>query len=131
MAATIAREWLPCQETRTEIDSHGDNENSLAPEGASEDASDSDSTSLEDFNVETGRKLETSPYDDIIVETSKLPTKLSDYVLDDKVKTSLNCLLAKNPLGANGYTKPNTNQPWRLRDLKPDWLPKDTTKGKA
>ncbi|GJS64478.1 hypothetical protein Tco_0679042 [Tanacetum coccineum] len=62
-----------------------DNENSLAPEGASEDASDSDSTSLEDFNVETGRKLVTSPYDDIIVETSKLPTKLSDYVLDDKV----------------------------------------------
>ncbi|GKA63502.1 ribonuclease H-like domain-containing protein [Tanacetum coccineum] len=44
-----------------------DNENSLAPEGASEDASDSDSTSLEDFNVETGRKLETSPYDDIII----------------------------------------------------------------
>ncbi|GJS79981.1 putative ribonuclease H-like domain-containing protein [Tanacetum coccineum] len=90
MAATIAREWLPCQETRTEIDSHGDNENSLAPEGTSEDASDTDSTSLEDFNVETDRKLETSPYNDFIMETSKLPTKLSDYVLDDKVKYGVN-----------------------------------------
>ncbi|GJU89699.1 hypothetical protein Tco_1302122 [Tanacetum coccineum] len=99
-----------------ETDSHGDSENSFAPEGTNEDASHSDSTSLEDFNDATDIELVTSPNDDITVEqsstsednhnitnvdsgqpslkkssrTSKLPTKLSDFVLDDKVKYGIN-----------------------------------------
>ncbi|GKB16801.1 ribonuclease H-like domain-containing protein [Tanacetum coccineum] len=105
-----------------EIDSHGDSENSFAPEGTNEDASDSDFTSLGDFNDVTDRELVTSPYDDITVEqsstsedthnitnvnsdqsnirkssrSSKLPTKLSDFVLDD--------------MGANGSTKSNISR---------------------
>ncbi|GJR14005.1 ribonuclease H-like domain-containing protein [Tanacetum coccineum] len=94
-----------------ETDSHGDSENSSDPGGTNEDASDSDSTSPGGFNNVTDRELVTSPYDDITMEksstsednhnitnvnsdqpslrkssrTSKLPIKLSDFVLDDKV----------------------------------------------
>nr|GEX45765.1 hypothetical protein [Tanacetum cinerariifolium]GEY98558.1 hypothetical protein [Tanacetum cinerariifolium] len=53
-----------------ETDSHGDSENSFAPGGINEDASDNDSTSLGDFNNATDRELVTSPYDDITVEQS-------------------------------------------------------------
>ncbi|GKC43127.1 putative RNA-directed DNA polymerase [Tanacetum coccineum] len=99
-----------------ETDSHSDSKNSYAFGGTNEDDSDSVSTSLEDFNEATDRGLVTSPYDDITVEqsstsednhnitninsdqpnlrkfsrTSKLPTKLSDFVLDDKVKYGIN-----------------------------------------
>ncbi|GJT90950.1 hypothetical protein Tco_1079795 [Tanacetum coccineum] len=81
-----------------------------------EDAIDSDSTSLGDFNDTTDRELVTLPYDDITVEqsstsednhnitnvksdqpnlrkssrTSKLSTKLSNFVLDDKDKYGIN-----------------------------------------
>ncbi|GJX55144.1 putative transcription factor interactor and regulator CCHC(Zn) family protein [Tanacetum coccineum] len=51
-----------------ETDSHGEKENSSAPGGINVDASDRDSTSLEDFNNATDRELVTLPYDDITVE---------------------------------------------------------------
>ncbi|GKD76241.1 hypothetical protein Tco_1334523 [Tanacetum coccineum] len=112
-----------------ETDSYGDCENSPAPGGTSEDASDSDSTSLGDFNVATDRELVTSPYDDIIVEksstsedkhnitnvnsdqpnlkkssrTSKLPTKLSDFILDDKVKYGINKHVNYSNLSEENY----------------------------
>ncbi|GJU13550.1 hypothetical protein Tco_1135946 [Tanacetum coccineum] len=44
-----------------ETDSHGDKENSSAPGGINEDAIDSYSTSLRDFNDAADRELVTSP----------------------------------------------------------------------
>ncbi|GKD37994.1 ribonuclease H-like domain-containing protein [Tanacetum coccineum] len=110
-------------------DSHGDSVNSPAPGGTSEDVSDSDSTSLGDFNVATDRELVTSPYDDITVEqsstsednhnitnvnsdqpnlrkssrTSKLPIKLSNFVLDDKVKYDINKHVNYSNLSEENY----------------------------
>ncbi|GJU20403.1 ribonuclease H-like domain-containing protein [Tanacetum coccineum] len=123
-----------------ETDSYGDKEISSAPGGINEDASDNYSTSLRDFNDATDRELVTSPYDDIIVEqsstsednhnitnvnsdqpnlrkssrTSKLPTKLSDFVLDDKdwvaaITTEMEAF--------------NRNNIWVITDLPPNRKP--------
>nr|GEZ43582.1 hypothetical protein [Tanacetum cinerariifolium] len=123
-----------------ETDSHGDSENSSALRGIHKDASDSDSTSLEDFNDATDRELVTLPYDDIIVEqsftsednpnitninsdqpnlkkslrTSKLPTKLSNFVLDDKVKYGIN----KHVAAINEEIEAlHTNETWDITEL--------------
>ncbi|GJY03014.1 hypothetical protein Tco_0361166 [Tanacetum coccineum] len=112
-----------------ETDSHGDNENSFALGGTNKDSSDSNSTSLRDFNDATNRELVTAAYDDITIEqsftsednqniinansdqpnlkrssrTSKLPTKLSDFVLDDKVKYGINKHVNYSNLSKENY----------------------------
>ncbi|GKC29946.1 ribonuclease H-like domain-containing protein [Tanacetum coccineum] len=68
LPSSVLKESLSDDDAET--DSHGDSVNSPAPGGTSEDVSDSDSTSLGDFNVATDKELVTSPYDDITVEQS-------------------------------------------------------------
>ncbi|GKE70860.1 putative RNA-directed DNA polymerase [Tanacetum coccineum] len=115
-----------------ETDSHGDNEISFAPRGINEDASESDSTLLGNFNDATDREFVTSPYDDITVEqsstsednhnitnvnsdqpnlrkslrTSKLPTKLSNFVLNKNNTWVITDLpLNRKPIGCKWIYK--------------------------
>ncbi|GJY92521.1 retrovirus-related pol polyprotein LINE-1 [Tanacetum coccineum] len=95
--------------------SQDDSGNSSASRGLEEDASDSDSTSLGDFPDAINREMVTTSYDDITVEqtstskdnfnitnvnsdqpnlrkssrTSKLPLKLSDFIIDGKVRKGI------------------------------------------
>ncbi|GKA39546.1 ribonuclease H-like domain-containing protein, partial [Tanacetum coccineum] len=112
--------------------SHGDNEISFAPRGINEDVSESDSTLLGNFNDATDREFVTSPYDDITMEksstsednhnitnvnsdqpnlrkssrTSKLLTKLSDFVLNKNNTWVITDLpLNRKPIGCKWIYK--------------------------
>ncbi|GJV50973.1 putative transcription factor interactor and regulator CCHC(Zn) family protein [Tanacetum coccineum] len=100
----------PLSNDDAETLSQDDSGNSSASRGLEEDASDSDSTSLGDFPDAINREMVTTSYDDITVEqtstskdnfnitnvnsdqpnlrkssrTSKLPLKLSDFIIDGK-----------------------------------------------